>query len=120
MKKKVTTTHTVPVIHHVNATLCIFKQAIDFIEGYSKFDVIWKSTVHKGSVMITWLFSEGLSRNLKDHMECKITAIKLLRLKLTDVYFLVLITWYQDLFKRSLSDSQLRHGTFRTSLRIGY
>ena len=42
--------------------------------------------------MISWLSCEVLSRDLKDHMECKSTAIKLLRLKLTDVYFLVLIT----------------------------
>ena len=42
--------------------------------------------------MISWLSCEGLSRDLKDHMECKITAIKVFRLKLTDVYFLVLIT----------------------------
>ena len=29
--------------------------------------------------------------------------------------FLVLITWYQDLVKRNLSVSQLRHGTYQTS-----
>ena len=41
-------------------------------------------------------------------MQWKSTAIKLLKLKITDVYFLVHITWYQDLFRRNLSDSQSR------------
>ena len=31
--------------------------------------------------------------------------IKLLKLKPTDVFSFVLITWYQDLFKRNFSDS---------------
>ena len=31
--------------------------------------------------------------------------IKLLKLKPTDVFSFVLITWYQDLFKRDFSDS---------------
>ena len=62
------------------------------------------------TVMISWLSCEGLVRDLKDHMECKITAIKLLRLKLTDVYFLVLITGTKDLdrvYKAIISPSSI-------------
>ena len=33
-----------------------------------------------------------MSRDLKDHMECKSTEKQLLRLKLMEVYFLELIT----------------------------
>ena len=36
--------------------------------------------------------SKALSRDLKDHMECETSAIKLLDLRPTDMYFLVLIT----------------------------
>ena len=60
-----------------------------------------------------------LSCDPQDHMKCKTTEIKLAYWRL-QTCFLVLTTWYQDLFKRSLSDSQLRHGTYQTSLRSGY